>query len=217
MLASGPQRVRALSYLSKELGAKAKGGADAPLEPLRIVLLRHGESEWNASKRFSGWVDIDLTDKGRLEAARAGKLLKLHGYEFDEAHASVLKRAVRTLWTALHSSNQHWIPVKHTWRLNERHYGALTGLSKTDAEEQLGKEMLLKYRRGYAVEPLPMVSCKKKCQFVFAKRTPAFACAGACATLEIGGALDTPTQRSRLFVSLLVSRMWLFWSTQHFN
>jgi len=142
--------------LSKELGAKAKGGADAPLEPLRIVLLRHGESEWNASKRFSGWVDIDLTDKGRLEAARAGKLLKLHGYEFDEAHASVLKRAVRTLWTALHSSNQHWIPVKHTWRLNERHYGALTGLSKTDAEEQLGKEMLLKYRRGYAVEPLPM-------------------------------------------------------------
>ena len=85
-----------------------------------------------------------LNDK----AARAGKLLKLHGYEFDEAHASVLKRAVRTLWTALHSSNQHWIPVQTSWRLNERHYGALTGLSKKEAGEQLGEEMLLQYRRG---------------------------------------------------------------------
>jgi 2,3-bisphosphoglycerate-dependent phosphoglycerate mutase len=112
------------------------------------VLLRHGESEWNATKRFSGWTDIDLTEKGRNQATQAGKLLSLHGFEFDEAHASVLKRAVRTLWTALHSSNHHWIPVQHTWRLNERHYGALTGLSKEDAKKELGEEMLQKYRRG---------------------------------------------------------------------
>jgi len=89
-----------------------------------------------------------LLARSSYQASTAGKLLKLHGYEFDEAHASVLKRAVRTLWTALHSSNQHWIPVQHTWRLNERHYGALTGLSKKEAAEQLGEEMLLKYRRG---------------------------------------------------------------------
>jgi len=127
-----------------------------PIKPIKLVFIRHGESEWNASKRFSGWVDIDLTDKGRQEAVRAGKLLRLNNIEFDEAHTSVLKRAVRTLWTALHSSNQHWIPVHHTWRLNERHYGALTGLSKNDAKEQLGAEMLLKYRRGYGVVPLPM-------------------------------------------------------------
>jgi len=101
-------------------------------------------------------MDIDLTEKGRQQAGHAGKLLELHGFEFDEAHTSVLKRAVRTLWTALHSSNQHWIPIKHTWRLNERHYGALTGLSKTEAGVQLGEDMLLKYRRGYAVDPIPM-------------------------------------------------------------
>jgi len=82
--------------------------------------------------------------------------MKLHGLEFDEAHTSVLKRAVRTLWTALHSSNQHWIPVMHSWRLNERHYGALTGLSKDEAKEQLGAEMLLKYRRGFETSPLAM-------------------------------------------------------------
>ena len=123
---------------------------------IQVVLLRHGQSEWNSTKRFSGWMDIDLTETGRIEAARAGKLLKLHNFEFDEAHASVLKRAVRTLWTALHSSNHHWIPVRHTWRLNERHYGALTGLSKKEAESELGDEMLQRYRRGYDTEPLPM-------------------------------------------------------------
>jgi len=122
----------------------------------QLVLLRHGESEWNYAKRFTGWVDVDLTEKGRLQAARAGKILKNHDFEFDEAHASVLKRAVRTLWTALHSSDHHWIPVRHTWRLNERHYGGLTGLSKKEAELELGKDMLLRYRRGYDTEPLPM-------------------------------------------------------------
>jgi 2,3-bisphosphoglycerate-dependent phosphoglycerate mutase len=132
------------------------GGERKNEEGIQVVLLRHGQSEWNSAKRFSGWMDIDLTEAGRIEAARAGKLLKLHNFEFDEAHASVLKRAVRTLWTALHSSNHHWIPVKHTWRLNERHYGALTGLSKTEAEQQLGSMMLQKYRRGYDTEPLPM-------------------------------------------------------------
>mmetsp|Transcript_14315 Transcript_14315/g.42234 ORF Transcript_14315/g.42234 Transcript_14315/m.42234 type:complete len:253 (-) Transcript_14315:1292-2050(-) len=153
------QRCRALCAA----GTGAKGVIRIPAHrPIRepncyqLVLLRHGESEWNFAKRFTGWVDVDLTETGRLQAARAGKVLKNHNFEFDEAHASVLKRAVRTLWTALHSSDHHWIPVRHTWRLNERHYGGLTGLSKKEAERELGKDMLLRYRRGYDTEPLPM-------------------------------------------------------------
>lgn len=122
----------------------------------QLVLLRHGESQWNKDKRFSGWVDIDLSEKGRLEATQAGRQFKKFDFKFDEAHTSLLKRAVRTLWTALHCSNHHWIPVKHTWRLNERHYGGLTGLSKTEAENDLGKDMVLKYRRGYDTAPPPM-------------------------------------------------------------
>jgi len=125
-------------------------------EPLRVVLLRHGESDWNAAKRFSGWVDIDLTEKGLDEAAKAGKLMRDHRLEFDEAHCSVLKRAVRTLWTALTHAEQHYIPVHHSWRLNERHYGALTGLSKVEAKEQLGADLLQHYRRGYSTQPPPM-------------------------------------------------------------
>ena len=148
------EKWRHLASFSTHRGGMPTNADEA--EGYQLVLLRHGESEWNSAKRFSGWMDIDLTETGRIEAARAGKLLKLHNFEFDEAHASVLKRAVRTLWTALHSSNHHWIPVRHTWRLNERHYGALTGLSKTEAEQQLGREMLQQYRRGYDTEPLPM-------------------------------------------------------------
>ena len=91
------------------------------------MLLRHGQSEWNASKRFTGWVDVDLTEQGREEATHAGIMLKRHGFEFDEAHTSLLKSAVRTLWSALHCCDQHWIPVRRSWRLNERHYGRSDG------------------------------------------------------------------------------------------
>ena len=115
-----------------------------------LVLLRHGQSEWNASKRFTGWVDVDLTEQGREEATHAGIMLKRHGFEFDEAHTSLLKRAVRTLWSALHCCDQHWIPVRRSWRLNERHYGALTGMSKQEVKDQmvcLGAENVTRPRR----------------------------------------------------------------------
>lgn len=142
------------------LGRRALHGSRPPFDLrddcYQLVFLRHGESRWNRDKRFSGWVDIDLTEKGRVEATQAGRLLKKMNFKFDEAHTSLLKRAVRTLWTALHSSNHHWIPVKHTWRLNERHYGGLTGLSKLEAERELGKDMLMKYRRGYDTVPPQM-------------------------------------------------------------
>ena len=115
-----------------------------------LILLRHGQSEWNASKRFTGWVDVDLTEQGREEATHAGIMLKRHGFEFDEAHTSLLKRAVRTLWSALHCCDQHWIPVRRSWRLNERHYGALTGMSKQEVKDQmvrLGAEYVTQPRR----------------------------------------------------------------------
>jgi len=121
-----------------------------------LVLLRHGESEWNASKRFSGWVDVDLSEKGREEAIQAGLMLKRHGFEFDEAHTSFLKRAVRTLWSVLHSCDQHWIDVKRSWRLNERHYGALQGMSKEEVKRQMGEELLQKFRRGFDQPPIAM-------------------------------------------------------------
>ena len=121
-----------------------------------LVLLRHGESEWNASKRFTGWVDVDLSEKGREEAIHAGLMLKRHGFEFDEAHTSLLKRAVRTLWSVLHSCDQHWIKVERTWRLNERHYGALQGMSKDEVKRQMGEELLQRFRRGFEQRPIAM-------------------------------------------------------------
>lgn len=122
----------------------------------QLVLLRHGQSEWNAAKRFTGWVDVDLTEQGREEAIHAGVMLKRHGFEFDEAHTSLLKRAVRTLWSTLHCCDQHWINVKRSWRLNERHYGALTGMSKEEVREQMGDALLQKFRRGYDKRPIEM-------------------------------------------------------------
>lgn len=122
----------------------------------RVVFLRHGQSEWNAKKRFTGWVDVDLSDKGREEAIHAGWLLERHGFEFDEAHTSLLKRAVRTLWSVLHSCDQHWIEVKRSWRLNERHYGALQGMSKDEVKRRVGEELLQTFRRGFDKMPTPM-------------------------------------------------------------
>ncbi len=122
----------------------------------RIVLLRHGESQWNLENRFTGWTDVDLTDTGRAEARRAGELLKAEGFDFDLAFTSVLRRAIRTLWIVLDTMDRMWIPVVPDWRLNERHYGALQGLDKAETAARFGNEQVLVWRRAYAVAPDPL-------------------------------------------------------------
>ena len=122
----------------------------------KLVLMRHGESQWNLENRFTGWTDVDLTDKGRAEAAAAGELLKREGYAFDIAYTSVLKRAIRTLWITLDALDQMWIPVVHSWRLNERHYGALQGLNKAETAAKFGEQQVLVWRRAYAIAPDPV-------------------------------------------------------------
>jgi 2,3-bisphosphoglycerate-dependent phosphoglycerate mutase len=112
--------------------------------------LRHGESTWNLERRFTGWTDVDLSERGLREAHRAGHLLRASGYTFDEAHTSVLKRAIRTLWIVL---DLMWLPVYHSWRLNERHYGALQGLSKGETAREFGEKQVLEWRRSYAGRP----------------------------------------------------------------
>ena len=124
--------------------------------PHQVVLLRHGESEWNLSNRFSGWTDVDLTDTGREEAARSGQALLDGGFSFDLAYTSVLKRAVRTLWIVLDRMDLMWIPVVRDWRLNERHYGALQGLNKAETAAEHGEEQVLLWRRSYDVPPPPL-------------------------------------------------------------
>lgn len=119
----------------------------------KLVLLRHGESQWNKKNRFTGWTDIDLSDNGILEAQKAGKMLKAKGYAFDIADTSVLKRAIRTLWIVLDNMNLMWIPVIKDWRLNERHYGALQGLNKTDTAKKYGDEQIHIWRRSYDIRP----------------------------------------------------------------
>jgi 2,3-bisphosphoglycerate-dependent phosphoglycerate mutase len=119
----------------------------------KLVLLRHGESLWNRENRFTGWTDVDLTDHGREEARRAGRLLKESGYAFDVAYTSVLKRAVKTLWLALEEMDLMWIPIHNSWRLNERHYGALQGLNKTETAQKFGEEQVLVWRRSYDTPP----------------------------------------------------------------
>lgn len=119
----------------------------------KLVLLRHGESQWNRENRFTGWVDIDLSEKGKEEATAAGQLLKDEGFVFDMAYASVLKRAIRTLWTVLDQMDLMWIPVTKSWRLNERHYGALQGLNKTETAQRHGDEQVLIWRRSYDTPP----------------------------------------------------------------
>ncbi len=119
----------------------------------KVVLLRHGESEWNLANRFTGWTDVDLTPKGVEEAAAAGKLLKDEGYVFDVAHTSVLKRAIRTLWITLQTMDLMWIPVRISWRLNERHYGALQGLNKAETAKKFGADQVKIWRRSYATPP----------------------------------------------------------------
>ncbi len=118
-----------------------------------LVLLRHGESIWNKENRFTGWTDVDLSEKGFREATRAGKVLKKEGYTFDVAFTSMLKRAIRTLWIVQDEMNLMWIPTNISWRLNERHYGALQGLNKAEMAAKYGEEQVLKWRRSYDIRP----------------------------------------------------------------
>lgn len=122
----------------------------------KLVLMRHGESQWNLENRFTGWTDVDLTDLGREQARQAGQLLKEQGYEFDVAFTSVLKRAIRTLWIALDAMDAMYLPIHNNWRLNERHYGALQGLNKAETAAQYGDEQVLIWRRAYAIAPNPL-------------------------------------------------------------
>jgi 2,3-bisphosphoglycerate-dependent phosphoglycerate mutase len=119
----------------------------------KLVLVRHGESTWNKENRFTGWTDVDLSEKGIQEAHEAGQMLRKEGYVFDVAFTSVLKRAIRTLWIMLDELDQMWIPVYNDWRLNERHYGALQGLNKAEMAAKYGEEQVLIWRRSYDVRP----------------------------------------------------------------
>jgi len=120
---------------------------------MKLVLLRHGESDWNRQNRFTGWTDVDLSTQGVEEAKRAGQTLKAEGYVFDVAFTSVLKRAIRTLWIALDEMDLMWLPVRNSWRLNERHYGALQGLNKAETAAKFGEEQVKIWRRSYDVPP----------------------------------------------------------------
>ncbi len=122
----------------------------------KLVLIRRGESTWNLENRFTGWIDVDLTATGVQQAKNAGKLLKNEGYDFDLAYTSVLKRATRTLWHTLDEMDRTWLPVMHSWRLNERHYGGLQGLNKAETAQKYGEEQVLLWRRSYDIPPPPM-------------------------------------------------------------
>lgn len=119
----------------------------------KLVLLRHGESTWNKENRFTGWTDVALSEKGVQEAKTAGLVLKQNGFAFDVAYTSLLKRAIKTLWIVLEDMEQMWIPVNLSWRLNERHYGALQGLNKSDTAAKFGEQQVLLWRRSYDVRP----------------------------------------------------------------
>lgn len=122
----------------------------------KLILLRHGQSEWNLKNLFTGWVDVDLTEQGRAEAAEAARLLQAEGLDFDLAFTSVLKRAIRTLWIVMDGMDRMWVPVTRAWELNERHYGALQGLDKAETVRRHGEEQVLVWRRSYDVPPPPL-------------------------------------------------------------
>lgn len=122
----------------------------------KLVLVRHGQSIWNEQNRFTGWTDVDLSEKGLLEARRAGRILKFNGYEFDIGYTSYLKRAIRTLWIILDELNLEWIPIYKSWMLNERHYGDLQGFDKKKITKKYGKEQVFKWRRGVKITPPPL-------------------------------------------------------------
>jgi 2,3-bisphosphoglycerate-dependent phosphoglycerate mutase len=130
----------------------------------QLVLIRHGQSTWNLENRFTGWVDVELTPLGVLQAQTAGRLLKQHGFDFDIAYTSVLKRAVWTLWHTLDQLDRTWLPVVNAWRLNERHYGALEGLNKADTAEKYGDAQVLQWRRSYDTPPPALDPADPRCE-----------------------------------------------------
>jgi 2,3-bisphosphoglycerate-dependent phosphoglycerate mutase len=130
----------------------------------RLVLIRHGESIWNLENRFTGWTDVDLTPTGITQAQNAGRLLKAQGFAFDVAYTSMLKRATRTLWHCLDEMDCTWLPVVHSWRLNERHYGALQGLNKADMARQYGEQQVLLWRRSFDVPPPALEPGDSRCE-----------------------------------------------------
>jgi len=127
-----------------------------------LVLIRHGESTWNLENRFTGWTDVPLTDTGIAQARQAGRMLKEAGFEFDLCYTSVLRRAIWTLWLALDEMERTWLPVHNHWRLNERHYGALQGLNKTDMARQYGDAQVLQWRRSYDIPPPPLAAADER-------------------------------------------------------
>jgi 2,3-bisphosphoglycerate-dependent phosphoglycerate mutase len=129
----------------------------------KIVLLRHGESVWNRENRFTGWTDVELTEKGVEEAKQAGKLIQEAGLAFDLAHTSMLRRAIKSLWLALERLDLMWIPVHHSWRLNERHYGALQGLNKAETAAKFGEKQVLEWRRSYDTPPPALAPDDARC------------------------------------------------------
>jgi 2,3-bisphosphoglycerate-dependent phosphoglycerate mutase len=130
----------------------------------RLVLLRHGESTWNLENRFTGWTDVPLTETGVSQAREAGRLMREAGFEFDVAYTSVLRRAIWTLWHSLDTMERTWLPVRHDWRLNERHYGALQGLNKADMARQYGDAQVLIWRRSYDTPPPSLASDDPRCE-----------------------------------------------------
>jgi 2,3-bisphosphoglycerate-dependent phosphoglycerate mutase len=130
----------------------------------KLVLIRHGESTWNLDNRFTGWTDVDLTDTGIEQAKTAGRLLKAEGYDFDLAYTSVLKRATRTLWHCLDEMDRTWLPVVNSWRLNERHYGALQGLNKAEVAKEYGDDQVLVWRRSYDIPPPALDANDPRCE-----------------------------------------------------
>ncbi len=130
----------------------------------KIVFIRHGESVWNLENRFTGWADVDLTPTGVQQARSAGVVLKQHGFDFDIAYTSMLQRATRTLWHCLDEMQRTWLPVVHAWRLNERHYGALQGLNKSDTAQQYGEAQVLAWRRSYDVPPPALEPSDPRCE-----------------------------------------------------
>lgn len=130
----------------------------------KLVLIRHGESTWNLENRFTGWTDVDLTELGVAQARQAGLMLKDQGYEFDLTYTSVLKRATHTLWHCLDAMDRTWLPVVHSWRLNERHYGALQGLNKADTAKKYGDDQVLLWRRSYDVPPPALDANDPRCE-----------------------------------------------------
>ncbi len=131
----------------------------------KIVFMRHGESTWNLENRFTGWTDVDLTPKGVAEAKHAGQVLKDAGFTFDLCYTSVMKRAIRTLWLTLDEMDLMWLPIKHDWRLNERHYGALQGLDKGETAAKYGDEQVLVWRRSYDTPPPPLLESDERASF----------------------------------------------------